>query len=241
MYWIDFILKISLAFLFGTAIGAERQWRHKVADLRTNALVAVGAALYVSLSVMMVDDADPTRIAAQVVSGIGFLGAGVIIREGINIKGINTAATLWCSAAIGVLTGSGYYFQALIGTLVILIANIFIRSFQQKIDYAHLRTENVDALCQLELVCDTDKEDRVRTLLTQKLMDKEYRLASISSKSLDLNKQQIQVEFLVPEGSQKELEEIIKKLRKEEGISSLSWKLMPGGHEPGLVKSLWSG
>lgn len=240
MYWIDFIFRIILALLFGTAIGAERQWRHKVADLRTNALVAVGAALYVTLSVLVVDEASPTRVAAQVVSGIGFLGAGVIIREGINVKGINTAATLWCAAAIGVLTGSGYYFQAFIGTLVVLIANIVLRSFQQKIDYEHLRSEKVDALCQMELVCDTDKEDRVRTLLTQKLLDKEYRLASISSKSLDLKEQQIQAEFLVPEGSQKELEKIIKMLRKEEGIKSLSWKLIPGGHEPGVVKSLWS-
>src|SRR5262245_50173167 len=95
----------------GVAIGLERQFRQHTAGLRTNALVCVGAALFVSLSRFISPDTSPTRVAAQVVSGIGFLGGGVILREGFNVRGMNTAATLWCSAAVGTLAGAGLLIQ----------------------------------------------------------------------------------------------------------------------------------
>lgn len=128
-----FILNLLLAMCLGAVIGAERQWRQRMAGLRTNALVATGAALFI-LSSMTTDPSSPGRVAAQIVSGIGFLGAGVIMREGLNIRGLNTAATLWCSAAIGVLCGLGQYWDALIATLVILCANILLREAAQRIN-----------------------------------------------------------------------------------------------------------
>src|SRR5215470_4416785 len=107
MSLLSFGLHILIALALGAAIGIERQWRQRRAGLRTHALVAVGAAAFVSVSVMVPQDSSPTRIASYVVSGIGFLGAGVILREGFNVRGLNTAATMWCSAAAGVLTGWG--------------------------------------------------------------------------------------------------------------------------------------
>lgn len=88
------------AFLLGGLIGFERQFRHRLAGLRTNTLVAVGAATFVVFSSLVSGDSSPTRVAAQIVSGIGFLGAGIIFKEGFNVRGLNTAATLWCSAAV---------------------------------------------------------------------------------------------------------------------------------------------
>src|SRR5947209_6866679 len=117
----------------GAAIGFERQYRARMAGLRTNALVAVGATLFVLLSAYgfnAVPDsgsADPTRVAAQIVSGIGFLGAGVIMRDGLNVRGLNTAATLWCSAAVGALAGAGLFTPAIAGTIVVLAANTVLR------------------------------------------------------------------------------------------------------------------
>jgi putative Mg2+ transporter-C (MgtC) family protein len=105
MSWTQFALNLAAAFVLGSLIGAERQWRQRMAGLRTNALVATGAALFVILGMPTPDNA--MRVAAQVVSGIGFLGAGVIMREGLTVRGLNTAATLWCSAAVGTLSGSG--------------------------------------------------------------------------------------------------------------------------------------
>ena len=112
MIWIDFVLRLVIAFILGVGIGIERQWLKTRSVLKTNVLVTLGAAMFVMLSVMTPGDASPTRISAQVVSGIGFLGAGVILREGGSVRGLNTAATLWCAGAIGSLVGAGFLVQA---------------------------------------------------------------------------------------------------------------------------------
>ena len=106
MLMFPYIANLLAAMLLGALIGAERQWRQRMAGLRTNALVATGAAVFILSSVAASPD-SPGRIAAQVVSGIGFLGAGVIMREGMNVRGLNTAATLWCSAVRPVLASRG--------------------------------------------------------------------------------------------------------------------------------------
>ena len=118
----DFALRLAVGVGCGALIGFERQWRARTAGLRTNALVAGGATLFVLYSVAT-EDSSPTRVASYVVSGIGFLGGGVILREGFNVRGLNTAATLWCSAAVGVLAASGHLVFTLIatGTLMSLV------------------------------------------------------------------------------------------------------------------------
>jgi len=122
----EFILCLLVCFGLSFLIGIERQYRRRIIGLRTIILVSLGSFLFVSMS-FFVRDTDVTRIAAQVVSGIGFLGAGVIIKNGFKVSGLTTAATLWCCAAIGVLCASGALFQAILGTLVILFANIVLR------------------------------------------------------------------------------------------------------------------
>lgn len=99
MFLQNFILRAGSALMFGFFIGAERQWRNRTAGIRTNSLVGLGAALFVLLGTMVEGEASPTRIVAQVVSGIGFLGAGVIFKEGFSVSGLNTAATIWTTAA----------------------------------------------------------------------------------------------------------------------------------------------
>jgi putative Mg2+ transporter-C (MgtC) family protein len=104
-----FALQLTLALLFGAAIGAERQWRQRMAGLRTNALVSSGAAMFVLAARLVGAPNDSVlRVAAQVVSGIGFLGGGLIFREGLSVRGLKTPATLWCSAAVGTLCGVGF-------------------------------------------------------------------------------------------------------------------------------------
>ena len=125
MDYLDFLIRISVCFVLGIIIGLERQYRRKTAGIRTITLVSLGAFLFVSISNLS-QAGDVTRIAAQVVSGIGFLGAGVILRDGTNIRGLNTAATLWCSAAIGALTALGLLSEAVVGVAYILMANLFL-------------------------------------------------------------------------------------------------------------------
>jgi len=130
--WDDNLARLSLAAVLGGAIGFERELRDREAGLRTHLLVCLGSALFTIVSAYGFRDfltsgdqvirADPTRIAAQIVTGIGFLGAGAIIRQGLSVRGLTTAATLWVSAAIGIAAGAGYYSGAVLGTVVTLIA-----------------------------------------------------------------------------------------------------------------------
>src|ERR1700722_8971030 len=133
---VDFAGRAAVALALGAVIGIERQWRQRMAGLRTNALVALGAALFELFAVLLSGQrgVDPTRIAAYVVSGIGFLGAGVILRDGIHVRGINTAATIWCSAAVGVLAGAGYLPAAAIAAALILTTHLALRPVAQRVD-----------------------------------------------------------------------------------------------------------
>jgi putative Mg2+ transporter-C (MgtC) family protein len=137
--WPEVLLRVALAAVLGGVLGLEREFREREAGLRTHLLVCVGSALFTIVSAYgfteflrsgeAVVRADPTRIAAQIVTGIGFLGAGAIIRQGLSIRGLTTAATLWVVAAIGLATGAGYYSAAVITTGVALAALWPLRAF----------------------------------------------------------------------------------------------------------------
>jgi putative Mg2+ transporter-C (MgtC) family protein len=128
----ELTLRIGLAAALGAAVGLERELREREAGLRTHLLVALGAALFTIVSAYAWSDwsfsnrsgivFDPTRIAAQIVTGVGFLGAGAIIRQGLTVRGLTTAATLWAVAAIGMAVGAGYYAAAVITTVVVIVS-----------------------------------------------------------------------------------------------------------------------
>jgi putative Mg2+ transporter-C (MgtC) family protein len=132
LHWSEVLGRVALAAALGAVLGFERELREREAGLRTHLLVSVGSALFTIVSAYgfrefltsgeSVIRADPTRIAAQIVTGIGFLGAGAIIRQGLAIRGLTTAATLWVVAAIGLAAGAGYYSAAVITTAVALVA-----------------------------------------------------------------------------------------------------------------------
>jgi putative Mg2+ transporter-C (MgtC) family protein len=123
---LTFAIRLGVAFALGAVVGLERQLRQGLTSARTNALVAVGAAQFVALSALL-GAGDPTRIAAQVVTGVGFIGAGVILHTGFQIRGLNTAATLWGAAAVGTLAGAGFLLEAVIGAAFVLLANLVLR------------------------------------------------------------------------------------------------------------------
>jgi putative Mg2+ transporter-C (MgtC) family protein len=141
--WDESLLRLALAAVLGGLIGVERELREREAGLRTHLLVAVGSALFTIVGAYGFHDflssgesvvrADPTRIAAQIVTGIGFLGAGAIIRQGFSVRGLTTAATLWVVAAVGLASGAGYYSAAVITTALVLIALYPLRILAYKI------------------------------------------------------------------------------------------------------------
>lgn len=173
MQTVSLLMPLGLASLLGALVGLERQWRQRQAGLRTNALVALGAASFTLMSMMVEGEVSPTRVAAQVVSGIGFLGAGVIMKEGVNIRGLNTAATLWCSAAIGVMVGAGYFLAATMITAVVLITNTLLRPLVVMVNRQPLAASHgeVEWTYDVSVTCrEPAEEAHIRALLLQGLL-----------------------------------------------------------------------
>ena len=216
-----FIFRILCCFLLSFLIGLERQWRRRMVGLRTNVLVCLGAFLFVAAGIQE-GNGDMTRIPAQVVSGIGFLGAGVILRDGNNIKGLNTAATLWCNAAIGVLTASGLVIEALVGTIFILLDNIVLRFISRKImdkKEVNTRSEYV-----IKLVCLEEKEFIVRTMLLQEFTKNNIVLNNLESKDIENEKVKIYATITMPVNNVHTIERLVNYISMEPGITNIGWK-----------------
>lgn len=231
MEWHIFTLRVLLALVLGSFIGAERQIRQRMAGLRTNALVSAGACLFVAVSGFSTDPQGPARIAAQVVSGIGFLGGGVIMREGLNVKGLNTAATLWCSAAIGVLAGLGYLLEGAIGAGLILGANIILRSLGQTINKQSLQSASeTEQIYRLSIVCRADDEVHVRTLMLHMLSGMpQLLIQSLHSEDLPLAGQmEVRADLIASPNNHLHLEQIISRISLEKGVSAARWSVLNG-------------
>ncbi|MCS7226091.1 MAG: MgtC/SapB family protein [Gloeomargarita sp. SKYB31] len=224
----EFTIRLAVAFLLGSALGLERQWRQRMAGLRTNTLVATGAALFVMLSALIPGDTSPTRIAAQVVSGIGFLGGGVILREGLSVRGLNTAATLWCAAAIGSLAGAGLLSQATVGAIAVLIANLVLRPLGHRINQQPLKGTEVELVYRCEVTCRAENEAHIRALLLQAMAaENKLHLRSLSSEDLEDTSDQVhvQAELMTQERNDAFLEQIVSRLSLEPGVTSVRWRI----------------
>lgn len=141
---LDTGISLTTAFVLGAVIGYERQYRQRTAGLRTNVLVAVGAAIFVDMANRLAGHDGAVRVVAYVVSGIGFLGAGVIMREEGNVRGLNTAATLWGSAAVGASAGADLILEATLGCLFVLASNTLLRPLVNRINQQPIDTPAVE-------------------------------------------------------------------------------------------------
>src|SRR5579864_9206598 len=167
--FLDTIVSLVTAFAFGTLIGAERQYRQRSAGLRTNVLVAVGAAAFVDLADHLAGADGSVRVIAYVVSGIGFLGAGAIMKEGMNVRGLNTAATLWASAAVGSCAGADMLAQSAALTLFVLAGNTLLRPLVNAIDRIPLNAQTSEANYQILVTTDVARAAEVREALGERL------------------------------------------------------------------------
>jgi len=219
MEHLEFLVRITVCFILGITIGIERQYRRKTAGVRTITLVSLGAFLFVSISYLTPAN-DITRIAAQVVSGIGFLGAGVILSDGINIKGLNTAATLWCSAAIGTLTALGLILEAIIGVSYILLSNVVLRFVSRKI--MRKNTHHNKSNYILIVVCDEEKEMIVKNMLIQKLKTHQNIIQNFYTEKDD-NKVKLEVKLEMVNGSSDNIDNIVNRLCIEPGVELVEY------------------
>lgn len=227
MPFFDFILRLLLALALGALVGLERQWRQRTAGLRTNTLVSIGSALFVILSVYFVEDQSPSRIASQIVSGIGFLGAGVIMKEGFNVRGLNTAATLWCSAAIGSLSGLGLWVEASWGAVAILAAHLMLRPFGHSID-KRPQKKSAPAVYVFRVYCLLKNEANIRMSILHHL-NSTYNLQLASLKRVERRKKglvKISARLTTYGDIEAQLEQIVTLLSLEQGVTSVEWELL---------------
>lgn len=220
---LEFTLRLLAAFGCGVAIGLERQLRQRSAGLRTITLVATGACLFVSLGMLM--GSGVTQLAAYVVSGVGFLGGGVIMRDKGSVQGINTAATLWCAAAVGVLSGTGYYGPALAGTVLVLVANTVLRGLSRAINSAPLGGADIVREYQLVFVCREEDEAHIRATLSNALSMEPLQFKSLSSRDLEGQPPRVEVTAICDAHPRDHarLERVASRLGMEKGVSSVSW------------------
>ena len=221
-------LNLGTAVALGAVIGFERQWRQRLAGLRTNTLVALGAASFVVYENLFSNEANLTRVAAQVVSGIGFLGAGIIFREGLNVRGLNTAATLWCSAAVGVLAGGGALSYAALAAGMVIIVNLLLRPLVQRINRQPLATAEVPGRYVVNVVCRGDTEAHIRALLLQGLTAGGIRLQSLESSNIeDSDRVEVLAELSAERGADGVLEQIVGRLSLEPSVTAARWRVEP--------------
>lgn len=212
-------VSLATALLFGALIGFERQWRQRLAGLRTNTLVALGSAIFVVFAGLVPGEGSPTRVAAQVVSGIGFLCAGIIFKEGLNVRGLNTAATLWCSAAVGVLCGAGFYPQAAIATAFIIVVNLLLRPLARLIERQPIATTELDSVYAISIVCHSEGEAHIRALLLRD-MGSALHVRELESTDIeDSNRVEVNATVRTDERQDRLLETIIGRLSLESMVT----------------------
>jgi len=217
--YIEFLFQIIICFLLSSCIGVERQYRRRLVGLRTIILVSMGAFLFVRFSYAF-PDSDMTRVAAQVVAGIGFLGAGAIIKDNKSVKGLTTAATLWCAAAIGILCAANLLFEAATGTLLVLFTNIVLRTINSKINKL---SGNIDYnMYSYSIICEEIAEKDV--LKTIKEITKKHESLINNIETNELENDHIKIELTIADSSNNDFvsNDIMQRLAGRKDITSIS-------------------
>jgi putative Mg2+ transporter-C (MgtC) family protein len=214
--------RLAVALLLGGIIGMERQWRQRAAGLRTNTLVCLGAAAFVGLG-MAVGGSGSTSTIAYVISGVGFLGAGAIIKERAGIRGLNTAATLWCSAAVGACAGAGRWLDSFYITALLMVINLGFRPLSRFIDTRSIGQEQ-SVVYRLHVTCSDTHEFRVRAALLASIAERPLVLRQLRTEDAEQPGQiKLHAEIEAPGRDRSLVEQIVRSLRKDESVTSIDF------------------
>jgi len=218
-----FALRLGLALILGVIMGLERQLHQKMAGMRTNALVSCAAAAFSMIGLMDSGMGNVSRIVGQIISGVGFLGAGVIFKEGMNVHGLNTAATVWCSAAVGALAGFGYPQYAIITTVAVILTNLGLRPLAARLQPAIVGTE---VNYHVELTCAAQEETQIRALLLNSVDRNHLTLTALQSED-GASAGRVKVSAAIHAKTRNDtcLEELVARITLEPNVYSVSWRL----------------
>jgi putative Mg2+ transporter-C (MgtC) family protein len=221
--FLDSLISLFGAFVLGTLIGAERQYRQRGGGLRTHVLVAVGAATFVDIGMHLNGNAGATQIIAYVVSGVGFLGAGVIMKQGNNVWGLNTAATLWCSAAVGACAGADLAFEAVALTLFVLAGNTLLRPLVNAINRAPIDEAATEAIYEVRMTTAADDVDEARDLLGEKLEAANYPVQDVEVDDREQGEVELIATLSGTAAVPRELDDIVARLEANPLVRSATW------------------
>lgn len=227
--FLDTLLSLLTAFAFGAAIGAERQYRQRTAGLRTNVLVSLGAAAFVDLAMRLKGVDGAVHVTAYVVSGVGFLGAGVILREGFNIRGLNTAATLWCSAAVGASAGADMIAHALLLTVFVVAGNTVLRPLVNWINRAPLDERTAEAAYDLRVTSESGETAHVREAVVELLDQAKYPAREITVQESAEETTELIATLVSTAVVPEELDAIVARIGRLAGVRHAAWEMRPGG------------
>lgn len=220
--FLNTLVSLSVAIALGTLIGAERQYRQRTAGLRTNALVALGASAFVDLGMRLNGNLGATQVLAYVASGVGFLGAGVILKEGMNIRGLNTAATIWCSAVTGGFAGADRPAEAVLLAAFVLAGNTFLRPLVHLIERAPIDERATEAVFETRVTVVEARRDAVRDLVIEKLEAANYPIQDMTEIPREGEVELVAV--LSPTSVEAaELDAVTAELEKTAGVLHATW------------------
>ncbi len=223
MAFLHTLFALAVAFVLGTAIGFERQWRQRSAGLRTTVLVALGAAAFADLGLDLSGNDGAVRIVAYVVSGIGFLGAGVILKDGTSIRGLNTAATLWCSASVGTFAGAGRPAEAAAVTAFVLAGNTLLRPLVDWINRRPITEGTTEANYRVYATCDRANVADVRDLLDEVLSRASYPVREVEIMSESESQVELEADLIPTTAEAAELDGVVEELERSPLILSATW------------------
>ncbi|EPG72914.1 Mg2+ transporter-C, MgtC family [Leptospira fainei serovar Hurstbridge str. BUT 6] len=220
---LDTIISLSAAFILGGLIGLERQYRQRTAGLRTNVLVSVGSAIFVDAANRLHGHDAAVHVMAYVVSGIGFLGAGVIMRGEGNVRGLNTAATLWTSAAVGACAGADLLLEAFLGSAFVIATNTLLRPIANRINRQPLDTRFVEATMTVTVIAIRDKHKEALQFLEESLENANYPVRDLIISPFGNDLVQIQAVLVSTSVEGLELDSLVEELAKQDSVKQAFW------------------
>ena len=220
---LDTMVSLFCAFLLGGIIGFERQVRQRTAGLRTNTLVAVGAAVFVDLAKQLGGQEGAVHVVAYVVSGIGFLGAGAIMKEGANISGMNTAATLWGSAAVGACAGASLFGEAILAAMFVLASNTLLRPVVNRINRQPVHEESGEATYTVYAICTRSEQSAIREKMVELLEVANYPVRDVDQHAFGQSDAEIQAVLYASSVDAQELDAVISTLESQAGVVQAFW------------------
>lgn len=220
---LDTLVSLSTAFVLGGLIGFERQYRQRTAGLRTNVLVAVGAAVFVDMANRLHGHEGAVHVVAYVVSGIGFLGAGVIMREEGNVRGINTAATLWGSAAVGAAAGADLILEAVLATVFVLAANTLLRPIVNTINRKPLDVASAEMTNTVYVIAERAHQKMVMAQLEEELERSSYPTRDLDIHAFGQEEVEIEATLAATSVDGDELDALVARLAALPGVRQAFW------------------